>query len=153
MGGYNMDIICLFISKKVLTIAFLCIVSECKIPKALGMESGIIADSQITASSELDTSSRAKNARLNSYRYYGSWQAKGKVNQWLKVNFKEKATITAILTQGDGKRDQWVKSFKVFYSNNGRHFQAYQQNGKDQVVYFYLPNIQIFIQTNNNLIT
>ena len=98
------------------------------------MESGKIKDSQIAASSVWDVNHGASNARLNFAQKSGSWSSKrNDVNQWLQVDFKYRATITDILTQGRGRHRQWVGSYTVSYSDDGVKFKPYQKNGKDKV--------------------
>ncbi len=104
------------------------------------MESGKIPDSRITASSELKSSHGAANARLNFAENSGSWSSNpNNLNQWLKVDFKYTATITDILTQGRGRRSQWVRSYTVSYSNDDVNFKPYQKSGKDKVGHTLLP--------------
>ncbi len=103
------------------------------------MESGKIADSQITASSEWNSTYGAANARLNFAKNSGSWSSKANnLNQWLQVDFKYTATITDILTQGRGSHNQWVQSYTVSYSNDDVNFKPYQKSVKDKVGYTLL---------------
>ncbi|XP_028419313.1 uncharacterized protein LOC114545227 [Dendronephthya gigantea] len=98
----------------------------CRNSKALGMESGKIPDSRITASSEWDSNHGASNARLNFAKNSGSWSSRyNNQNQWLQVDFKYRATITEIWTQGRGRHRQWVRSYTVSFSNNGLNFKTY----------------------------
>ena len=107
------------------------------------MESGKIADSQVTASSEWNSVHGASNARLNFVKNSGSWSSKrNDLKQWLQVDFKYRATITDILTQGRGRSNQWVRSYTVSYSNDGASFKPYQKSGKDKV-WFTLLNINL----------
>jgi hypothetical protein len=107
------------------------------------MESGKIADSQVTASSKWSSSHGASNARLNFVKNSGSWSSKrNDLKQWLQVDFKYRATITDILTQGRGRSNQWVRSYTVSYSNDGASFKPYQKSGKDKV-WFTLLNINL----------
>ena len=117
------------------------IIQACKNPKALGMESGKIEDSQITASSEWNAQHSATNSRLNFAKNSGSWSSRrNDLNQWLQVDFKYRATITDILTQGRGRYNQWVRSYTVSYSNDGVTFKPYQRSGKDKVRFTLLSN-------------
>ena len=111
--------------------------SACKNPKALGMESGKIADSRIKASSEWNSVDwGATKARLNFAKQ--SWLEKRNDNkQWLQVDFKYRATITDIMSQGRGNSGQWVRSYTVSYSNDGVNFNRYQRSGKDKVRFIY----------------
>ncbi|XP_072048320.1 retinoschisin-like [Amphiura filiformis] len=86
------------------------------------MESGDIADKQITASSENSgLSLKAPKARLNSAQ--GSWFAgTHDVNQWIQVNFDVPHVITGVILQGRCNYPQWVKTYKVEYYD-GFHWQ------------------------------
>ncbi|XP_028408851.1 fibrillin-1-like isoform X4 [Dendronephthya gigantea] len=114
------------------------------------MESGKIPDSQITASSEWDHLHGATNARLNSAKNSGSWSSRlNNQNQWLQVDFKFRATITDILTQGRGiKHNQWVRSYTVSYSDDGHRFKLYQRSGQDKV---FAANVDVKSIVKNTL--
>ena len=110
----------------------------------MGMESGKILDKQITASSEWDANHAAHQGRLNFQevveggvaRNSGSWSArKNDMNQWLQVDLlREESVVTSVATQGRnwhplwqwGRHSQWVKSYKLQYSNNGVDFEYYK---------------------------
>ena len=109
----------------------------------MGMESGEILDEQITASSILDASHAAHQGRLNFQEVYkqngdvqksGSWLAHtNDENQWLQVDLlREESVVTSVATQGRNKRpnrrgySQWVKTYKLQYSNNGVNFKYYK---------------------------
>lgn len=108
------------------------------------MESGEITDFQITASSEWNSHHRASNARLNFAENSGSWSSKNNdLNQWLQVDFKYRAIITEILSQGRGRHNQYVKSDTVSYSDDPVNFKQYQKSGTDKVrvsCAFVIPN-------------
>ena len=106
------------------------------------MESGKILDKQITASSEWDSIHAAHQGRLNFQEVVeggvakksGSWTAhKSDKNQWLQVDLlREESVVTSVATQGRnrnpfwGPHSQWVKSYKLQYSNNGVDFEYYK---------------------------
>ena len=101
--------------------------------KPLGMESLLILDSQISASSEYDAFHIAHNARLNLHAVpgirHGSWTSLHlDINQWLQVDFKRKVTVAKVATQGRMDWDQWVTSYSLSYSMDGNNFQGYQQD-------------------------
>ena len=101
--------------------------------------SGKILDKQITASSQWNALCAAHQGRLNFQevieegvaRKSGSWSArKNDKNQWLQVDLlREESVVTSVATQGRnrhpplGRRNQWVKSYKLQYSNNGVDFE------------------------------
>ena len=112
------------------------------------MESGKILDKQITASSEWNDHwnvlCAAHQGRLNFQEVVdegvanksGSWTAdKNDKNQWLQVDLlHEESVVTSVATQGRnwhprwpwGTHSQWVKSYKLQYSNNGVDFEYYK---------------------------
>ena len=99
----------------------------------LGMESGKIANGQITASTNYNARQGASNGRLNFKAgggKTGAWSARtNDVHQWLQVDLRAKTEVTAIKIQGRQDYDQWVKTFTITYSNDGTNFKPYQ-NGK-----------------------
>ena len=110
----------------------------------MGMESGKILDKQITASSEWNAHHAAHQGRLNFQEVgeagvatkSGSWSAlKNDKNQWLQVDLlREESVVTSVATQGRnrhplwswGRHSQWVKSYKLQYSNNRVNFKYYK---------------------------
>ena len=108
----------------------------------MGMESGKILDKQITASSKYDANHAAHQGRLNFQEVVegggpkksGSWSAcKSDQNQWLQVDLlHQESVVTSVATQGRnrnplwGEHNQWVKSYKLQYSNNGVDFEYYK---------------------------
>ena len=107
------------------------------------MESGEILDEQITASSVWPGDHHAAHhGRLNFQehvfdpRVVGSWSARKKdENQWLQVDLlRGESVVTSVATQGRnshpkwpwGVRNQWVKNYKLQYSNNGVNFKYYK---------------------------
>ncbi|XP_019647156.1 PREDICTED: lactadherin-like [Branchiostoma belcheri] len=116
--------------------------TECSAP--LGMESGAIEDSQLTASSFRSTSwgnsYPPEEARLNNDD--GAWYpAQYDTDEWLQVDLLVKKQITGIKTQGHqyvwtfGTIDYYVKKFKVLYSdvNNEAHLVTFQESGSDKI--------------------
>ena len=83
--------------------------------QALGMESGAIADSQITASSEWSVNCSPKHARLHTKKVgngFGCWASlKNDLNQWLQVDLGKITSVTHVATQGKNSLSlsQWVK--------------------------------------------
>ncbi|XP_044178534.1 uncharacterized protein LOC114972192 isoform X1 [Acropora millepora] len=122
--------------------SFFC--KECQ--DALGMQTGEVLDEQITASSELNDDSAAYLGRLNDNESVqgstvesGAWVAgTSDQSQWLQVDlYDEESLISCVATQGrnqDVSRDladsQWVERYKLQYSNDGRDFEYYHEQGK-----------------------
>lgn len=103
----------------------------------IGIEDGRIPNSAITASSKWDNNHGPSNARLNNKkrgRKTGAWSAKkNRRGQWIQIYLGKRTQITAILTQGRQDANQWVTSYTVRYSNNGRNFRPYKPRGRTKV--------------------
>ncbi|XP_071503480.1 lactadherin-like [Diadema antillarum] len=111
----------------------------------LGIEDKSVPDFSLSASSCYRGSTRycAPRARLNmnqkSY-YGGGWRAaKSNPNQWIKVDLGAVYEVTGVITQGRQeirpRLNQWVTTFKLSYSLNGKDwlFAAACENG-DKVI-------------------
>ncbi|KAL9953924.1 hypothetical protein ACROYT_G041399 [Oculina patagonica] len=120
---------------------------------ALGIESGAILDSQMSASSEYNADHGAAMARLHRTIGAGSWVAgTNDVNQWLQVDLLNDDTkVTGVATQGRSSDNHWVTKYKVEYRVNLLATpQFYREKGhnedkvfdgntdKDTVVYYEL---------------
>lgn len=101
------------------------------------MQNGAISDDQITASSEWDHTHRAANARLNFIAgndRTGAWTSAEKDHrQWLQVDFQRSTIITGICTQGRQDANQFVKSYKISFSEDGMKFYFYKAGRKLKV--------------------
>ncbi|XP_027037220.1 uncharacterized protein LOC113665691 [Pocillopora damicornis] len=95
----------------------------------LGMESQVISDAQITASTEWNNYNSAKFARLN----LGGWVARAvDPRQWLQVDLGTYSSVTRVATQGvnlRGRRKCWTTSYKLQYSDDGITFHFYKEPG------------------------
>lgn len=104
----------------------------------IGSEDGKIPNRAFTASTKWDTYHRANRARLNTVankRYRGAWSArKNNRRQWIQVRLGRKTRITGVVTQGRQDANQWVTSYKLSYSSNGRTFRPYRENGRVKVL-------------------
>ncbi|XP_015774256.1 PREDICTED: retinoschisin-like, partial [Acropora digitifera] len=94
----------------------------CDNGSALGMQSGAIPDSHITASSEHDHKSVAPRSRLyilQTGSLNAAWISKiNNQDQWLQVDIGEPlSVVTAVATQGRGDYRRWVTSYKLQYSD------------------------------------
>lgn len=103
----------------------------------LGMESRAISDVQISASSQWDANHAAIQGRLNFQAgggKQGGWSAKtNNQNQWLQADLGKVRKVTHLATQGRNGNSQWVKSYKVEFSNDGSTFQFYKEQGADKI--------------------
>ncbi|XP_028407274.1 uncharacterized protein LOC114529904, partial [Dendronephthya gigantea] len=106
-------------------------------PVPLGIENGLISALQLTASSAQNSSSGAKNSRLNlntNPERHGGWiAAENDDNPWLQVDFFTNATVTRIDTQGSASSEGRVTSYAASLSTDGLSFQEYKQYDKVKV--------------------
>eukprot|EP00057_Strongylocentrotus_purpuratus_P011005 XP_011665479.1 PREDICTED: lactadherin-like [Strongylocentrotus purpuratus] len=97
---------------------------------ALGLESGTIPDSSLTASSVWDVNHGPKRARLNLVRVgllRGAWSASvNNIHQWIQVDLLTPHRIFGLATQGRQDINQWVTSFKISCSVAGVSFDTVQ---------------------------
>lgn len=107
-----------------------CELDGCSVP--LGMESRLIQDHQITASSTANSwyggPWKPFLARLNKQGTINAWQARfNDLKQWLQVELLQIKKITGIVTQGAKSlgKEQYVISYYVQYSNDGLHWTDY----------------------------
>ena len=97
----------------------------------LGMESGLIPDRAITASSEDSFLFRAANGRLHQ-RLTEAWLAKYlDEHQWLQVFLGPYYIINKIATQGRSRSFQFVLSYLLEYSEDGNHFVYYKDTSNE----------------------
>ena len=98
-----------------------------------------IPDSDITASSELNSSSVASNARIQNNN---AWAAESNdKHPWIEVNLQKRMNITAIATQGFPGLG-YILSFYLSYGDDGNNWSNYSTNeGKVKVVFSHFYNI------------
>ena len=133
----------------------------------IGLEDGKIPNRAFSASSKWDKYHRANRARLNSVatkRYRGGWSArKNNKRQWIQVRLSRRTRITGLATQGRQDIHQWVTSYSISHSFNGRSFRPYKENGRVKVtnwgicftVQFLVQNATLYLQprrTNRQII-
>ena len=110
----------------------LCTAAPCTAP--LGMETRVIKDAQITASSEWDLNHAAIQARLHFKEdgdKQGAWSARSNdANQWIQVALGSYTKLTGIATQGRNANSQWVTKYQLQYSDDGVHFHYYKEPGQ-----------------------
>lgn len=100
---------------------------ECFSP--LGMEDMKIKDGQITASSTYHLH-KPFYGRLNLVSFYDdpqrtAWCAdEDDKEPYLTVDLREEKTLSGVALQGASLEDNYVTSFKLCYSQNGRTFQC-----------------------------
>ncbi|XP_015242014.1 PREDICTED: lactadherin isoform X4 [Cyprinodon variegatus] len=119
-----------------------CELDGCSEP--MGMKSRLLSDRQITASSTFRTWGLEAfkwlphYARLDKQGKTNAWSpATNSRSQWLQVDLLSPKKITGIITQGakDFGSVQFVSSFKVAYSNDGRSWTILKDGttGKDKI--------------------
>ena len=109
---------------------FFSFVNAIECDKALGMENGLIADGQITASSYLSGSHEPFLARLHlkpvPLGRIGAWASLyNDLNQWLQVDVGRQYNVSRIATQGREDIGQWVTKYKLQFSEDGVMFYNY----------------------------
>ncbi|XP_070256401.1 lactadherin isoform X2 [Myotis yumanensis] len=109
--------------------------SRCAMP--LGMETGAIADRQISASSvHLGFMALQRwapeLARLHRSGIVNAWTASNYDRKpWIQVNLLRRMQVSGVVTQGASRagRAEYVKAFKVAYSLDGKKFKFIQDDG------------------------
>ena len=104
----------------------------------LGLESGRIQDSQLTASTAYDMNSVGPTrARLNSNSAGGAWCPRNFITQdsglqeFLEVNLLQEHTITGVITQGrfaNGQGQEYAEYFQLQYWRDDMEAFAQYQN-------------------------
>ncbi|XP_051563819.1 coagulation factor V [Myxocyprinus asiaticus] len=109
---------------------FGCELDGCSVP--LGMQSGLIKDNQITASSVASNWYSGHwhpwYARLNKQGTINAWQAKNNdMQQWIQVEFPVAKKISGIITQGAKSlgTEKFVTKYTLEYSDDGKRWSKY----------------------------
>ncbi|XP_046862160.1 lactadherin-like isoform X1 [Xenia sp. Carnegie-2017] len=107
----------------------------CKNPKPLGMENGNIPDRAITASSVYSDKFLAPFARLRRSSSKCSWApaARNRMNSWHQVDFGKVKIITGVATQGSCIGIGFQKTYTFSYSNDGKNWSPYKENGSIKI--------------------
>ncbi|XP_041663458.1 coagulation factor V [Cheilinus undulatus] len=119
-----------------------CELDGCSVP--LGMETGLIKDNQITASTTATSwysgPWKPSLARLNRQGTINAWQAKyNDMHQWLQVELPQVKKITGIITQGARSlgKEMYVINYSLMYSDNGIHWTPYTDDENISSKMFY----------------
>ncbi|XP_013886005.1 discoidin, CUB and LCCL domain-containing protein 2 isoform X2 [Austrofundulus limnaeus] len=125
----------------------------------LGLESGGVADTQLSASSVWDwrtvtglhvwgpSGARLKKTGL-------PWApSQSDQQQWLQVDLKREKMIAGIITTGSTMREHqyFVSAYRVLYSNNGKQWSAYSEANSIQDKVFQ-GNVNYLHEVRNNFI-
>ncbi|XP_022795203.1 uncharacterized protein LOC111333840 [Stylophora pistillata] len=98
---------------------------------ALGMESGIIKDYQLTASS---TYSFLQPYKARPGGDNDAWCAFiANDQQFIELDFTKKTRVTRIVTYGRSQKQHWVKRYLIQFSNNEVDWYNYTENGFDKL--------------------
>ena len=96
------------------------------------MESGAIKDEQINASTRYNENYGGEKGRLWNEKMWLSHQSDR--NPWLQIDLGGQTKVTAVATQGRPPgHGQFVSKYKLQYSNDGRTFNYYKEEGRDKV--------------------
>uniref|UniRef100_A0A4W6C3G0 Coagulation factor VIII, procoagulant component n=1 Tax=Lates calcarifer TaxID=8187 RepID=A0A4W6C3G0_LATCA len=103
---------------------------RCVLP--LGMKSGRIEDSQITASDHIDNW-EPRLARLEQSGYINAWMGRGK-NSWIQVDLQRPTLLHGVKTQGvrSKLKDHYITIFTVSYSLDQDTWTTYRGNSTRQ---------------------
>ena len=103
---------------------FVSITLGCKEP--LGMQSGVIHDSQITASSVNNNNQSPVQARLFKLGWTAAFDD---LKSWLQIDLGSYKIVTRLATRGSSQSvtGSWVTSYRLQYSDDGFMFHFYQE--------------------------
>ena len=105
--------------------------------RPMGLQTGAIKNSMVTASSQWNNYHAAFLGRLHwgrRGRYMGAWSAKHNNRyQYLQVDFGRAAKIIRIATQGRQDADQWVTQYYVMHSLDLLRFSEYKERNNRRV--------------------
>uniref|UniRef100_A0AAY3ZZX4 receptor protein-tyrosine kinase n=1 Tax=Denticeps clupeoides TaxID=299321 RepID=A0AAY3ZZX4_9TELE len=114
-------------------------ISHCRY--ALGMEDRTIPDSAISASSSWSDSTEAKHGRLSTGEGDGAWCPLGPVfpsgSEYLQIDLGSLHFLALVGTQGrhaDGHGREFVRSYHLRYSRDGRHWLTWKDRWGQDVV-------------------
>ncbi|XP_014444943.1 lactadherin isoform X2 [Tupaia chinensis] len=132
---------------------------EIRCSRPLGMEGGAITDAQISASSVYVAFLGIQRwgpelARLHLKGIVNAWTASNYDKKpWIQVNLQRTMQVTGVVTQGASRAGvaEFVKTFKVAYSLDGRRFQFIQdaERSGDKVFVGNLDNNSLKVNLFN----
>ncbi|XP_054846707.1 neuropilin-1 isoform X2 [Eublepharis macularius] len=126
----------------------------------LGMVSGLITDSQITASSEVNRNWIPENARLITSRLGWALPPTTHTKEWLQIDLGEEKIVRGIIIQGGKHRENkvFMRKFKIGYSYNGSDWKFIMDPSKRKVKIFEgntnydTPELRVFEPTTTRFI-
>ena len=105
--------------------------------RPLGLSKGRIRNRQLKASSSWDRNHSPSRARLNLKKQgsrIGAWASRHKNrNQWLMIDIGHPTRVTKIATQGRDDANQFVRSYYLYFSQNGGTWHAFKEGRKIKV--------------------
>ena len=117
------------------------------------MESGVIKNVQLRASSQYNANCGPDRGRLNmkiTGNKQGGWLARTyDENQWLQIKLGDQLTkVTRVATQGRFRYKQWVKTYTLQYSYDGENFKDYTEEGQatSKVTNLFWREILVFLR-------
>ena len=118
---------------------------------AFAVESGKIHNSQITSTTAYNPRVAAVKGRLNGA---ASWSARVRnKNQWIQFDLGRREVVTAIATQRRANANQWVTSYYVSYSLDGKVFFSYKVKGVVKASSNYRRYIQRVSRIHDTIFT
>uniref|UniRef100_A0A8C5I768 Neuropilin n=1 Tax=Gouania willdenowi TaxID=441366 RepID=A0A8C5I768_GOUWI len=118
-----------------------CRTSDYRCSGMLGMVSGQISDSQISASSFADRGWVAENSRLLTGRsgWTGQQTKQPFRNEWLQVDLGQDKMVSGVLIQGGKHRDRnvFMKRFKVGHSLDGEEWTIVKEENSTKPKIFF----------------
>ena len=93
------------------------------------MQSGVIPNSAVTASSSFNANSPPYIGRLHFLSAgsgkYGSWiSGRNNLDQWFQVDFGSWTKVRGVSTQGRQDAGQWVGKYSLSFSYDGIFYQT-----------------------------
>ena len=82
------------------------------------MEDDTIQNSQVTASSDAGGGYEPYEGRLD-HTAPGWAAASNSQEQWIQIDLLDTTYVAGVITQGRHNVNQWVRTFRVLYSNDG----------------------------------
>lgn len=108
----------------------------------MGVENDTIITNEYIKSSHSGSNYKAYKGRLN--YPLNSWAAYGRFETtYLEISIgRQLSVITAVATQGNGLKKEWVKTYKLAFSRWGEEWMPYTEDGKVKVS-GYIYNFRI----------
>ena len=103
----------------------------------MGIQSGWLADTSFSASSQYGDYSAPFLGRLHNVQNRETWMAWFPMTfdeyQWWQVDLAKTMKITMVATQGNVDHSVWVTSYFVAYSQDGEKFHNVMENNQTKV--------------------